>query len=153
MDFSELKTRLCGKWEGTQQLFLEPPPVTPASSPARLSLEPVAGGCFLEGRYEWSHEGEVQHGLLLFGYNEENAATAAWVDSFHMSGKIMSCTGTAAAGAVDVAGTYEAPPGPDWGWRIAIRSLAEDKLEIVMHNIWPEGQTDLAVQADFTRCR
>jgi hypothetical protein len=89
--------------------------------------------------------------VLLFGYDEQNAASAAWVDSFHMSTKIMSCTGTATNGTAELRGSYEAPPDPDWGWRITIRSLSANELKIIMHNISPEGQEDLAVQADYTR--
>ena len=151
MQFEELKPALIGEWRGTKQLYLDPPPAPAVSSPSKLSVTPVAGGSFLQFNYNWAYEGAEQAGVLLFGYDEENAASAAWVDSFHMSTKIMSCTGTAANGAAELHGSYEAPPGPDWGWRITIRSLSANELKIVMHNISPEGQEDLAVQADYRR--
>jgi hypothetical protein len=44
-------------------------------------------------------------------------------------------------GAVLVRGSYGVPPGPDWGWTI----------RVVMHNIWPNGREDLAVEATYTR--
>ena len=93
-----------------------------------MSVKPVAGGSFLQFDYDWTYEGEEQAGLLLFGYDEENAASAAWVDSFHMSSKIMSCTGSAADGSAELSGSYAAPPGPDWGWRITIRSVSPNEL-------------------------
>ena len=111
----------------------------------------MAGGSFLQFDYDWTYEGEGQTGLLLFGCDEENAASAAWVDSFHMSTKIMSCAGRAADGSAELSGSYAAPPGPDWGWRITIRSVSPNELTIVMHNISPEAQEDLAVQIDYTR--
>ena len=111
----------------------------------------MAGGSFLQFDYGWTYEGEEQAGLLLLGYDEENAASAAWVDSFHMSTKIMSCAGRAADGMVELSGFYATPSGPDWGWRITIRSVSPNELTIVMHNISPEGQEDLAVQIDYTR--
>jgi hypothetical protein len=68
-----------------------------------------------------------------------------------MSSKIMSCTGNAADGPAELSSSYAAPPGPDWDWRIRIRSASPDELTIVMHNISPEAQEDLAVQIDYTR--
>ena len=151
MRFAELTPALIGNWRGTKHLYLGPPPEPAIASPSKLSVTPVAGGGFLQFNYDWMYEGAAQAGLLLFGYDEENAASAAWVDSFHMSTKIMSCSGVAVDGATDLLGSYEAPPGPDWGWRITIRSISANELKIVMHNISPEGQEDLAVEIDYTR--
>jgi hypothetical protein len=132
---------------------MEPPPMEAITSQSTAIIAPVAGGAFLQLSYDWTYESETQSGVLLFGYDEENAASAAWVDSFHMSSKIMFCTGTAADGSTDLRGSYAAPPGPDWGWRITIRSISADEMQLVMHNIHPEGQEDLAVQLDYTRIR
>ena len=151
MQFDELKPALIGEWQGTKQLYLAPPPEPALSSPSRLSVASVAEGSFLQFTYDWTYEGANQSGVLLFGYEEQNAASAAWVDSFHMSTKIMSCIGRAADRSADFRGSYEAPPGPDWGWRITVRSVSATELQIVMHNISPEGQEDLAVQMGYTR--
>lgn len=151
MPTGDLKSTLSGEWQGSTRLYLEPPPAPGIASETKLSVTPVAGASFLQFSYDWTHEGESQSGLLLFAYEEENVASAAWVDSFHMSSKIMSFTGTAADGSATLLGSYEAPPGPDWGWRIVIRPVSSKELQIVMHNISPEGQEDLAVQSDYTR--
>ena len=151
MTFQEFRQAVVGEWAGTKQLYFSPPPASPISSPSKLAVTAVAGGSFVQLNYEWTYEGETQTGVLLFGYDEENAASAAWVDSFHMSSKVMFSTGTAARGSADLRGTYAAPPGPDWGWRTAIRSVSPDQLQVVMHNISPEGQEDLAVQIDYRR--
>ena len=151
MDDKELKSALLGNWRGTKQLYMGPPPTPAIESPSRLSVAAVAGGSFLQLDYTWNFEGDEQTGVMLFGYDDPGAATAAWIDSFHMSSKIMFCSGTAADGIATLRGSYEAPPGPDWGWRITIRSVSAHELQILMHNISPEGQDDLAVQADFTR--
>ncbi|MBA3544206.1 MAG: DUF1579 family protein [Chthoniobacterales bacterium] len=151
MDFEDWKEKLIGEWQGNTELYLEPPPKPGIASASKLSVAPVAGGSFIEINYDWTHEGEAQAGLLLVGYDEENAASAAWVDSFHMSSKVMPFTGTAVEGGATLLGSYEAPPGPDWGWRIVIRPLSANEFQIVMHNISPEGQEDLAVQAQYTR--
>jgi hypothetical protein len=151
MKFDELKRALIGEWRGTKQLYLEPPPTPAVSSRSKMSVKPVAGGSFLQFNYDWTYEGAEQSGVLLFGCDEENAASAAWVDSFHMSIKIMSCAGSAADGSAVLSGFYAAPPGPDWGWRITIRSVTPNEFTIVMHNISPERQEDLAVQINYTR--
>ena len=105
MKFDEMKRALIGEWRGTKQLYLEPPPAPPVSSPSKMSVKPVAGGSFLQFDYDWTYEGEQQAGLLLFGCDEENGASAAWVDSFHMSTKIMSCAGSAVDGSAELSGT------------------------------------------------
>jgi hypothetical protein len=151
MQSTDLRSALTGEWQGTKQLYLEPPPAAPQSSPSTLSVTPVAGGSFLQFNYTWSFEGEQQTGVLLFGYDEDNGASAAWVDSFHMSSKIFVCAGQVAEGSAKMLGSYAAPPGPDWGWRITLRSVSATEFQIVMHNISPEGQEDLAVQIDYAR--
>jgi hypothetical protein len=89
----------------------------------------------------------------LLGYDEQQKmATAAWVDSWHMSSKIMACEGAIdPQGAIDIRGSYEAPPGPDWGWRIVITPKSGKELQLVMYNISPEGVEELAVQADYKK--
>lgn len=152
MQFEQFRAAAIGEWLGTKQLYMEPPPIPAISSPSKLTACPIAGGSFLQFNYDWTYEGNAQSGVLLFGYDEQNAASAAWVDSFHMSSKILFCTGTKTADkSASVRGSYEAPPGPDWGWRITIHSVSAKELQIVMHNISPEGQEDLAVQLDYTR--
>lgn len=151
MQMADWKKALIGQWRGTKQLFLEPPPAAAAASPSELSVAAVAGGNFFEFTYDWAYEGEEQTGVLLFGFDEQNAASGAWVDSFHMSSKIFVCTGAAQDHSAKLRGSYEAPPGPDWGWSIAIRSVSTDELQVVMHNISPEGEEELAVQIDYSR--
>ena len=153
MDFDKFSAALVGKWQGNNQLYLNPPPAPPVSSSSALSISPVAGGNFLQLDYNWTFEGEEQTGVLLLGYSsEDDTATVAWADSFHMSARIMFCTGTAATDeAVKLHGTYSAPPGPEWGWRIEIQSVSEKELKIVMYNVSPEGSEDLAVQIDCAR--
>ena len=151
MQLQEFARAVTGDWQGTKDLYMSPPPDAPVSSPCRLTAAAIAGGSFVQFNYTWTFEGEEQSGVLLLGFDEQNAATAAWVDSFHMSSRIMFCTGTAADGAVNVRGSYAAPPGPDWGWRMAIKTLSPSEMQIVMHNISPEGDEQLAVEAKFTR--
>ena len=77
--------------------------------------------------------------------------SAHWIDSWHNGFTVMTCDGTVNdSGVIDVRGTYPAPPGPDWGWRTVI-TPGVDTLQVVMHNIWPDGREELAVEDWFTR--
>jgi hypothetical protein len=70
-----------------------------------------------------------------------------------MGCKVMACAGVVPdAGVIDVRGTYAAPPGPDWGWRIQIEAeLQAGLLVLLMYNVHPDGKEDLAVQATHRR--
>jgi hypothetical protein len=54
-------------------------------------------------------------------------------------------------GKLIVQGSYPAPSGPDWGWRITLEQPYTNALEMMMTNILPDGTEDLAVRACFTR--
>ncbi len=58
MDFDKFRDALVGKWQGSNQLYLNPPPAPPVSSPSALSISPVAGRNFLQLDYNWTFEGE-----------------------------------------------------------------------------------------------
>ncbi len=152
MNLSEIAGQFLGRWIGTKELYFTGPPTPDSVSASTLIIEPVADGKFYSFAYTWEFKGKSHEGFLLVGNeNADSIATAAWVDSFHMSGKIMTSEGAVDAdGTVDVHGFYEAPPGPDWGWRTAL-SFDAGKLSIVMHNISPEGEEVLAVNASYER--
>ena len=146
-------SRLSGEWKGTKRLYLGGESGPEKTSASRMTIAKAARGCFELLDYTWKYEGSPHEGLLVLGYDDkQNAATAAWADSWHMSQKIMYCEGTIdAAGVMIVTGSCEAPPGPDWLWRIAISTDGQDTMRIVMHNVSPQGNAELAVDADFVR--
>ena len=145
-------TNLSGEWKGTKRLYLGGEAGPEKSSGSRLTIAKAARGTFLLLDYTWKFEGDPQEGVLLLGYDAaQNVATAAWGDSWHMSQSIMHCEGVIDDCAFNVRGGYAAPSGPDWGWRITLTILAEHLINIVMHNISPEGKEDLAVRAEFAR--
>lgn len=153
MKLSDMHARLLGAWQGRKRLWMEGESGPVFTSASRLVVTPVAKGSYLSLAYSWAFDGKPQEGLLIVG-NDNNAqtASAAWGDSFHMNAKLMLCEGgVEAPGVVTLNGRYEAPPGPDWGWRITLDLPAADGLRIVMHNIESGGTAHLAVQADFTR--
>lgn len=66
-----------------------------------------------------------------------------------MSDKVMTCTGALdSSNRINVRGSYAASPGPVWGWRIGIE-FGTGSMRVVMHNIWPEGKEELAVEMDY----
>jgi len=144
---------LSGEWKGTKRLYLNGESGPEQNSPSRLTIAGAARATFMLLDYTWKYESEAQEGVLLLGYDDgQNIATAAWGDSWHMNQKVMLCVGVIdIAGNLDVRGSYAAPPGPDWGWRIALVIHHADSIGIVMHNVAPDGQEELAVQAEFVR--
>ena len=153
MSLSKIQDNLIGEWTGKNLLRLYW--LTPSDyfSSSDLSVSQVAKGTFLTFDYTWEHENVPQEGMLVVGYDRiQNNATAAWIDSWHMSSKVMFCQGTInAQGIINLRGSYEAPPGPDWGWRIMIITPSDNILQLIMFNCSPEGLEELAVQADYKR--
>ncbi|MEO7802950.1 MAG: DUF1579 family protein [Actinomycetota bacterium] len=139
-----------GIWRGTNWLYLSPGEAADESSSV-LHVMPVLGGQFVRLDQTWGFQGDPQQGSLLVGYDADSmVVTAHWIDTFHMGRKVLECTGAAGGDALEVRGSYPAPPGPDWGWRISVSGASPGQLEIVMFNIHPDGQEDLAVKATYS---
>jgi len=141
-----------GSWRGTNTLQ-DPHNNIAEDSVATATVTPVLGGRFVRLDYTWGYKDKPQEGSLLIGFDkQEDTVTAHWIDTWHMSDKVMVCTGSSPSGPTyAVRGSYAAPPGPDWGWRIEITPDGGQALRLVMYNIWPEGKEDLAVEATYTR--
>lgn len=139
-----------GTWHGQNRLH-DPTTGRPDDSPSTGTVSPIAQGKFVRLDYTWAHQGTPQDGSVLFGRGaEENSVTAHWVDSWHMGDAAMDCRGAAGAeGRISVQGTYPAPPGPDWGWRIVIEPREGAGFRLEMWNITPEGEEAIAVEAEF----
>ena len=141
-----------GEWSGRNQLWMEPgTPVHTCEIAACLVL--VARGACAAIRYAWEEGGHPQEGLLIVrNAAEAGAEDMVWVDSFHTGGQFMRFRGEAdETGRIAALGSYPAPEGPDWGWRIAIGSDGPDKLHLLMYNITPDGAVYPAVEARYVR--
>ncbi len=143
---------LAGQWTGANRLWLDP------EGPARdstttLRVAPAGRGHFLTFTYAWAEGGKPQDGLLVIGLTpDDNVVHGTWLDSFHMGDQFMALTGSVEAGGrVALAGSYAAPPGPDWGWQITLAPVADGGLQILMHNVQPGEAPQLAVEAAYTR--
>ena len=143
---------LNGKWQGTNKLWLSPgEPVRESESLAEIST--IAQGQFSEMRYTWAEGGKAQEGRIIIGHAPAGqAVNAVWFDTWHMMDQFMVCAGSVEAeGLVRVKGAYAAPPGPDWGWQIAVEPKWKDQFHLMMYNITPEGESFLAVETVYTR--
>jgi len=142
---------LAGQWTGTNHVWLDP------SKPSRdsattLSVATAAQGRFVTLQYTWADEGQPQDGLLVLGQTPDGVARATWIDSWHMGDLYLVLTGALdAAGRASLKGSYAATSGPDWGWQIAVAALPDGRLQIVMHNVTPDGEAQLAVEATYAR--
>jgi hypothetical protein len=152
MSISESLISLVGQWQGTNKLWLDP--AAPArESDSRLVISLTAQGKFAVFQYTWADEGAAQDGLLFLGSaGPSTQAQAVWVDSWHMQDTMMVCEGSLEPdGSFSVRGAYAVPPGPDWGWRIALEPQAADTIRLSMYNITPDGEEALAVETIYRR--
>lgn len=152
MSVNEQLARLAGSWKGTNNLYLSREPASLAESDSTAEVSLKANGQFLGIDYKWSFEGRPQEGLLVIGGDKESdAAQLVWTDSWHMSHKFMVCDGRVNDhGVVDVKGYYQVPGHPDWGWRTKIFPGGAS-FRLVMYNVSPDGDEDLAVETNFLR--
>lgn len=141
-----------GEWRGHNKLWLD------ASKPAMESetsaeLREEAAGRMIAVRYSWGYEGKSREGILLLGDDPvRGRCDAAWSDSFHNGNRLMLLTGVASGDDnPSVIGSYSAPTGPDWGWRITLEHPSPDAFVMRMHNITPDGTEELAVEASYVR--
>jgi hypothetical protein len=151
MGFPENFEKLTGNWRGKNSLhtpWMEESPVK--SSDSEAVVETTAINRFLKIEYTWSFEEKPQEGILLIG-SEENSAKAVWIDSWHNGDKFMNCEGTFEGNSIKIKGFYKVPDHSDWGWKTEINFETEDFFKIIMHNVTPEGEESLAVEAVYTR--
>jgi hypothetical protein len=118
-----------------------------------MSVAHAAQGQFILFQYTWAYEGEPQDGLLMLGFEPKpNEMQAVWIDSWHMQDKLMFCRGTIGRHCdISLKGSYPAPPRPNWGWQIDITPRSPNGFRLQMYNISPEGKSQLAVEAGYTR--
>jgi Protein of unknown function (DUF1579) len=151
MNILETLTARSGNWQGTSQLQ-DPHTNAPEDSHSTLTITSILKGRFIRIDYTWAYQGIPEEGMLLIGYEEKtNTITANWADTWHQN-TLMICQGTSEENdSISVKGSYAAPPGPNWGWRIAIQWPDKQSFRMVMYNSTPEGQEELAVDAKYIR--
>lgn len=151
MAISRTLAALAGRWTGDNTLWLNPD-AEPRRSDASAEVTVEAEGQSLTVRYQWADRGTPQSGiLLLVGDPSSGALAAAWTDSWHSAHHLMECRGASDEDSASVHGTYAAPPGADWGWRVAIEATDMDACALRMFNLPPDGDEQLAVEMRFAR--
>ncbi|HVL80544.1 MAG TPA: DUF1579 family protein [Actinomycetota bacterium] len=135
-----------GSWTGTYLLRLNPddPGVT---SETTVHVAPVLKERFVRLDQTWVWEGQQQEGTILVAHDPQASTVEMhWADTWHNGHAIMVLRG---GPDLDATGSYPAPSGPDWGWRIRI-GATPDRLSIEMWNITPDGLQVPAVDADLS---
>lgn len=142
---------LVGDWRGISRLWLTPDdPVRECETSATVTL--AAGGALLMIAYAWAYQDEPQDGVLLVRLADEpGALDMVWFDSWHTEGNFMTFRGEAYGdGQVSAIGSYSAPEGPDWGWRIVVAANPDGGFALRMYNISPDSGEALAVEANYS---
>jgi hypothetical protein len=123
-----------GRWHGTNKLQ-DPHSGKEDETQSTATMTAESDRTFrLE--YTWSYHGKPQSGSLRIKV-ESDGVTASLTDTWHTGNQPMAFTGLPPNSAtVSIRGTYPAPPGPDWGWRIDL-TPEKERLRMVMWNIWP----------------
>lgn len=137
-----------GTWTGINKLQ-DPHSNIQEESASTAEIKPILAGKFVRIDYTWQYKEAPQEGMMLVGFETKtNTINVYWIDSWHMGDAVMHCTGKDNEGYLSVMGSYAAPPGPDWGWRINL--FADNKtFRIEMFNIWPEGKEEPAVTMSY----
>lgn len=151
LTLADIFKQFVGVWDGTNRLWLSPQDLVRLSE-SKASITLAAGARFMLIQYTWADGSKPQDGLLVVGGGESGRrVTAYWIDSWHMGSQVMLCAGEFNREGVSFTGSYPAPPGPDWGWRIELKMEPAGSLIMKMFNISPKGEDVLAVQVNYTR--
>ena len=142
-----------GRYRGAKTLYDPNAGGAAVACPATLEVAPLAGGRFAGLRYTWSYPAgdAAQDGFILLGEND-GGVFGTWIDSWHNGRNQMQLQADPedASEAPLLRGSFAAPPGPDWGWTLAVHA-GDRSMRIVMEVVTPEGRAAPAVDALFQR--
>ena len=123
------------KWVGQGELWLDP--LGNTADTCAVSLEVHADKI----TYAWSHDGKPHTGTIAL-----RDGGADFTDTFHSSTTMAFTSVSSTWALVELFGTYPAPEGPPWGWRITLAHRPSDELVLQMTNITPWGEDGRAVR-------
>lgn len=164
MKLTEMLAPFAGAWTGSNRLWTMPGEEAEESA-ATATVSFSGQGKFVELRYTWATDGDPEDGLIVLR-ELRGGVQAVWGDSWHTpdgfylwNGEIVGSDRAGlqterdalTGGLVSIRGSYPAPTGPDWGWRIELDLRQNDRLQMRMVNITPDDQEMLAVQAVYSR--
>jgi hypothetical protein len=148
MNAVEALAACAGNWRATNTLQ-DPHAGRDDESPSAEVVSKDNTGVTLT--FTWSYTGAPQQGPIVFT-SDGAKFIAIWTDTWHTGYKPMACTGPI-GDELSFRGSYPAPPGPDWGWRIDLVPET-DWMQMVMWNVWPVehgAREELAVEAMYAR--
>lgn len=152
MNSPTILSNLPGAWSGRKFLWMSP------EDPERVSACSVQVSTAVKNQalcvqYSWTFDATPHEGLLVIGFSgQSNEIEAILMDSFHTGSRFMPFKGRLQAdGAVTLLGSYPAPEGPDWGWRIFVDPGSSEVFRIAMYNIPPGSEEIPAVSMELTR--
>lgn len=127
-------------WQGHSELFLDPLGNDAHMSACTLHVEPDGV------RYSWEHEGKRHEGRITV-----SLAGGAFTDTFHNPTEMQCEVSDRVRGLFDLVGSYPAPEGPPWGWRLMLSLRPPyggqpEALLLQMTNIAPWGEEARAVR-------
>jgi Protein of unknown function (DUF1579) len=143
---------MVGQWAGNKW-FWQSASESPKVSRAHAAIVPAARGKFVRVDYTWAMDASPQEGTLLVGFDaHRGVVSGAWIDSWHMSDRLLTCTGNLTAPTVfAMSGTQVDPPAPDRVWSITFERGDSRSSTIRIYNVSPEGHKDMFVEAIFKR--
>jgi len=150
MDVHEL-VQLAGRWRGTNRLH-DPHTPAPEETPSTLILRAMPGEQIVRIEQEWSYQGAKQEGLLLIIAGYPGRASLHWIDTWHQPTTLMFLEqDQKTADRFTFLGSYPAPTGPDWGWRVELKYDPAGTLRLDMFNVSPDRKSTPAVESTYTR--
>ena len=139
-NFEALRQLAPSRWTGQNELWLDPEGNQALSSEGTIEVQSSAV------LYTWSYEGQTKQGRIDFGPDG-----VSWSDTWHQP-KSMACRPFEVPGALlAVQGSYAAPPGPDWGWRIGMAQRPSGERVLQMTNVASRGEEGRAVRLVTTK--
>lgn len=154
MDVPLMWENYVGSWTGTNCLH-DPHTGFPDESPSDLVIV-SEGNAPIKMTYSWVYMGDNQTGSFEIRFDKDfNQGTLDFKDTWHTGETGIPCQGTIdPLGKMNFLGSYAAPPGPDWGWRILLyppHTDERERLSVQMFNIEPDGTEEIAVEALYHR--
>ena len=150
--------RMAGTWEGVCRLWFERDMLA-AETTQRGTLRPVLGGRFLQHDYVWAFDGRNCAGVALFGFHVDGRRwESTWADSFHTGSAMMYSVSAPQESPerIELIGSYPeggATHGPHWGWRTRLEQVDDDRLQITMGRLSPDGDETTVVEVAYVRVR